>query len=184
VGVAWGMQGLLGRGEVDVNDNTAVSVRLLLLEELNWPSAVIGFDNQGYGPWNEKLDRYERKSKGFYVTFTRNWYGPLGSDVATTVGANYSTENTDEDSMDAFFGAEMDFGNRFALLGEYALGLDDNVNDQPDAYGEGKGWLDLGLRWNIQEQIQFKFFFRDLLGNFRDYGPVDRQFELSYQGSF
>jgi len=184
VGVAWGMQGLLGRGEVDVNEKTGISLRLLLLEELDWPAVLIGFDNQGYGRWYGDADRYERKSKGFYVTLTRNWYGPVGSDVATTAGVNYSTETEDEDSPDFFFGLEADFGNRFAFIGEYSLGLDDNREDHPAAWGEGKGWLDLGLRWNIQEQIQFKFFFRDLLGNYQDHGPVDRQLEISYQGSF
>jgi hypothetical protein len=181
VGVAWGMENMLGRGEIDFNDNTGVSIRLILVEEAELPAIAIGFEDQGYGPWDEDLRRYERKSKGFYVTGTRNWYGPLSSDVATTAGINYTTETHDDSSLDFFFGLEQDFGNEFALVAEYALGLNDR--DQV-GYGQKKGWLDMGFRWNIQEQIQFKFFFRDLLGNFGENGSVDRHLLVSYESTF
>ena len=184
VGISWGMQGLLGRGDVVFNENTAISLRLLLVEEMHLPAILIGFDNQGYGPWDEELRRYERKSKGFYAVMTRNWYGPLGSDVATTVGANYSMEGEDEQSVDAFFGLEQDFGNQIALLVDYSLGLNDREREDPPEFGEGKGWLDLGMRWNIQEHIQFKFFFRDLLANFEEDGRINRQFLITYEGNF
>jgi hypothetical protein len=189
VGVSWGMQGLLGRGEVEFNDRTALFLRLLLIEELELPAVVIGFDNQGYGAWDEDLERYERKSKGFFLAVTRNWYGPLGTDVATTGGLNYSGEDEDESSLDFFAGLEQDFDGRFALVADYAAGLDDRQNESPRRYGSGRGWLDLGLRWNVVDQVQFKFFFRDLLANYRDpvdgrRDSVDRQLEISYEGSF
>jgi len=200
VGVSWGMQGLLGRGEVEFNDRTALSLRLLLVEEMELPALVIGFDNQGYGRWYEtlpvgpggaerELERYERKSKGFFLAATRNWYGPLGTDVATTGGLNYSGEDTDESSLDFFAGLEQDFDGRFALVVDYAAGLDDRKDESPRRFGSGRGWLDLGLRWNVVDQVQFKFFFRDLLSNYRrpvDGGrdSVDRQLEISYEGSF
>ncbi|MCB9514935.1 MAG: hypothetical protein H6693_01945 [Candidatus Latescibacteria bacterium] len=190
VGVSWGMQGLLGRGEVEFNDRTALSLRLLLIPEMQFPSLLIGFDSQGYGAWDPDLERYERKSKGFYACLTRNWYGPMGTDVATTAGINYSTEDKDESSVDFFFGFEQDFDRQFALLLDYSAGLDDREQESPTRrYGSGKGWLDLGLRWNVVGPVQFKFFFRDLLSNYRrpsDGGrdSVDRQFEISYEGSF
>ncbi len=191
VGVSWGMQGLLGRSDVEFNDQTALMLRLLLVDELSWPSLIIGFDSQGYGAWDEELERYERKSKGFFMAATRNWYGPLGSDVATTFGINYGTEEPDQQSVDGWFGLEQDFGNRFALLMEYSLGLDDREEEDPEIYGSGLGWLDLGMRWNIGNEVQFRFYFRDLLGNYAG-SPggagraktVDRQFEIVYQGHF
>jgi hypothetical protein len=189
VGVSWGMQGLLGRGEVEFNDRTALSLRLLLAEEMELPAIAIGFDNQGYGAWDEDRERYERKSKGFFLTLTRNWYGPLGTDVATTGGINYSGEDRDESSLDFFAGLEQDFDGRVALLVDYAAGLDDRRDETPARYGSGRGWLDVGLRWNVVDQVQFKFFFRDLLANYRDpfdgsRESVDRQLEISYEGSF
>ncbi|MBN2171078.1 MAG: hypothetical protein JW819_07160 [Candidatus Krumholzibacteriota bacterium] len=184
VGVSWGLLNLLGRDDVDSYERTGLTARFLLVEEMGWPALAIGFDNQGYGAWDESRERYERKSKGFYLAGTRSWYGPMGTDVATTVGINYSLETEDEDSPDAFFGLEVDFDRQFALLVDYALGLDDNEDEDPDIYGDGLGWLDLGLRWNVQESVQFKFFFRDLLGNYAGDSTVDRQFLVSYQGSF
>ena len=185
VGVSWGMENLLGKGEIDFNDNTAVSIRLLIVEEGAMPAIAVGFEDQGYGQWDSALNRYERKSKGFYVTGTRNWYGPMDSDVATTAGFNYTTETDDDESVDFFLGMEQDFGNEFALLLDYSLGLNDRVDDvDPPLYGGKKGWLDVGLRWNLQEQIQFKFYFRDLLGNSRGHGSVDRHMVVSYESSF
>ncbi|MBM4116752.1 hypothetical protein FJ251_03285 [bacterium] len=193
VGVCWGMRGLFGRGEVEFNDRTALSLRLLLAEERALPALLIGFDNQGWGPWDEALERYERKSKGFYFVATRNWYGPLGTDVATSGGFNYSTEDKDESSLDFFAGLEQDYGGNFALILDYAVGLNDRADEEPAArYGRGLGWLDAGLRWNVVGGVQFKFFLRDLLANYRvPYGEragrpdsVDRQFEISYEGSF
>jgi len=187
VGVSWGMQGLLGRNDVEFNDQTALTLRLLLVEEMSWPAIVLGFDNQGYGFWSEELERYERKGKGFFLAATRNWYGPLGSDVATTLGINYGTEEKDQQSVDAWFGVEQDFGNRFALLLDYSLGLNDNLDEDPPIYGSGIGWLDAGMRWNIGGEVQFRFYFRDLLGNYDGPGrakTVDRQFEIVYQGHF
>ena len=189
VGVSWGMQGLLGRGEVEFNDRTALSLRLLLVEEMALPALAIGFDNQGYGAWDEDLERYERKSKGFFLVATRNWYGPLGTDVATTGGINFSSENKDESSLDFFAGLEQDFDGQFALIVDYAAGLDDRRDERPARYGRGLGWLDLGMRWNVIGGVQFKFFFRDLLSNYRDPADgtrdsVDRQLEIIYEGSF
>lgn len=205
VGVSWGMQGLLGRGEVEFNDRTALSLRLLLVEEMQLPAILIGFDNQGYGRWYEQVnldddpaletvERYERKSKGFYVALTRNWYGPLGTDVATTGGINFSGEDRDESSLDFFVGLEQDYRGQFALLIDYAAGLNDRSDEEPlSSFGRGLGWLDLGLRWNVVGGVQFKFFFRDLLSNYRHPAgdpregrgdSVDRQLEISYEGSF
>lgn len=184
VGVSWGLLNLLGRDDVDSYERTGLAARFLLVEELAWPALVIGFDNQGYGGWDEDRERYERKSKGFYFAGTRSWYGPLGTDVATTAGVNYSLETEDEDSPDAFLGLEVDFDRQFALLVDYSLGLDDNADEDPAVYGDGRGWLDVGLRWSVPSGVQFKFFFRDLLGNYAGDPTVDRQFLVSYQGSF
>lgn len=193
VGVCWGMRGLFGRGEVEFNDRTALSLRLLLAEERQLPALAIGFDNQGWGLWDEALERYERKSRGFYFVATRNWYGPLGTDVATSAGFNYSTEDMDEASLDFFAGIEQDYGGNFALILDYAAGMNDRASESPTArYGRGAGWLDAGLRWNVVGGVQFKFFLRDLLSNFRHPSgnragrgdSVDRQLEISYEGSF
>jgi hypothetical protein len=187
VGVAWGMLGLLGSGDVDIYEKTGLSLRLRLAEEGALPALLIGFDNQGYGPWDDELKRYARKSKGFYLSMTRSWYGAFGSDLATSLGVNYSLEREDEASADAFFGLEQHFDESFSLLADYELGLDDRKQD--DSYGEGNGWLDLALNWKINDSLSFKFILADLLKNGVDpitgdaFG-VERQMVINFGGSF
>lgn len=187
VGVAWGMLGLLGTGDVEIYEKTGLSLRLRLANEGPLPAFLIGFDNQGYGSWDENLQRYARKSKGFYVVMTRSWYGAFGSDLATSLGVNYSLEREDEDSADAFFGLEQHFDSSFSLLAEYELGLDDRRQD--DHYGEGNGWLDLAFNWKVGGNFSFKFILSDLLKNGVDpvtteaFG-IDRQLVINFGGSF
>jgi len=187
VGVSWGMLGLLGTGDVDIYDKTGLSLRLLLAEEGALPAMLVGFDNQGYGAWDGSLQRYARKSKGFYFTMTRSWYGAFGSDLATSFGVNYSLEREDEKSADAFFGLEQYFDESFSLLADYELGLDDRKQD--GRYGEGDGWLDLALNWKLGGELSFKFILSDLLKNGVDpvthesFG-IERQLVINYGGSF
>jgi len=187
VGVAWGMLDLLGTGAVEIYEKTGLSLRLRLADEGPMPAFLIGFDNQGYGAWDEDLQRYARKSKGFYVVMTRSWYGAFGSDLATSLGVNYSLEREDEDSADAFFGLEQHFDSSFSLLAEYELGLDDRSQDVQ--YGEGNGWLDLGLNWKLGGNFSFKFILSDLLKNGVDPATneafgIDRQLVINFGGSF
>jgi hypothetical protein len=190
IGVAWGMLNLLGRGEVETYPNTGLMARLLLVEEFELPAIAIGFDNQGYGGWYEEWNRYERKSKGFYLSVTKHWYGPARADVATTGGMNYSLEDQDESGVDFFFGLEANFGSHFGLLLDYNLALNDRERESPtERLGSGKGYLDLGLQWTVTPSVLFKFFLRDLLGNYRDpatgdKSTVERQFLIAYHGDF
>ncbi|MCP4548952.1 MAG: hypothetical protein GY835_21060 [bacterium] len=197
IGVSWGMTNLLGRDDVETYENTGLSVRLLLVQEMQYPGIAIGFTNQGYGHWYESLERYERKSKGFYACATRHWYGPWDTEIVTTGGINYSLEKEDESSVDAFFGLEQTFDGQFSLLVDYSLGLNDSRGEDEEAagfdserrFGDGLGWLDFGLCWTLEGSLELKFVLRDLLSNYRDPATgkrtaVDRQFMISYVGSF
>ena len=187
------MLGLLGTGDVEIYEKTGLSLRLKVADEGSLPSLLLGFDNQGYGTWDKELQRYSRKSKGFYLTMTRSWYGAFGSDLATSLGVNYSLEGEDEQSADAFFGLEQNFDESVSFLAEYSLGLDDR--EQDELYGEGNGWLDLALSWRISDSFSFKFILSDLLKNGvypegveghtkgESFG-IERQLVISYGGSF
>lgn len=187
VGVSWGMLGLLGTGDVETYERTGLALRFRLVEEGELPAIAVGFDNQGYGGWHGGLNRYARKSKGFYLAMTRSWYGPLGGELATSAGLNYSLENDDEDSVDAWFGIEQSLDESFSVILDYSLSLNDREED--GAFGEGIGWLDAAFCWCLAENVSFKFFLGDLLKNAVD--PVtgdtlgiERQFLICYGNRF
>jgi hypothetical protein len=72
-------------------------------------------------------------------------------------------ENKDGDNFVNFmFGAEKTLGSAFSVLVEYNLALNDNSTD---VYGEGKGYLNLGIRWSIANGVTVGFDLRDLLEN-------------------
>lgn len=53
-------------------------------------------------------------------------------------------------------------GSAFSVLLEYNLALNDNSTD---IYGEGKGYLNFGVRWSIADGVTVGFDLRDLLEN-------------------
>ena len=90
MGVSFGMQNLFSYEKVEFNDRVGLQFRLRLLEEDDRrPGLALGFNSQGTGAWSEEYERYDRKSRGFYAVFSRNWKIPVGN-VSVHGGANYS----------------------------------------------------------------------------------------------
>jgi outer membrane receptor protein involved in Fe transport len=75
-------------------------------------------------------------------------------------------------------GVEKTLGDNFSLLAEYDFAFNDN---QTDIYGEGSGYLNLGIRWSIGEGFTLGFDMRDLLDN-KQWSPsgADRAIKLEY----
>ncbi|MDP6418161.1 MAG: hypothetical protein QF492_09170 [Candidatus Krumholzibacteria bacterium] len=187
LGLSWGMLGLLGTGKVRTYSETGLMLRYRLVEEIELPSMLVGFDNQGQGNWSDEYQRYDRKSKGFFFVMTRHWFGPFGTDFSTSGGLNYSLEGNDESGFDLFAGLEWVLEPRFSLILDWSAGLNDRYLDE--RFGEGNGWLDLALAWKIADRIQFKVLVCDLFENSLD--PVtgetpgaERQLLVSFGSHF
>jgi hypothetical protein len=76
---------------------------------------------------------------------------------------NYSFEHADGDKdINLFASAEKTLGPFFSILGEYDLGSNDNSGD---AFGKGRGYLNLGARVSVGFGVSLSFAFKDLLHN-------------------
>jgi len=181
VGVSFGMQRVFDRGSVEVNDQVGFKVKVRLLEEGVGPALAVGFNSQGQGFYHKDLERYDRKSPGFYAVLSKNYLVPVG-EMTVHGGANYSTESKDDDDPDLFLALEWRPVERFGLLLDGDAALNDNV--EGGAFGRGGIYLDAALRVDYGQSLSLMLIFRDLTGNFRPYRKVGRELELSLWDSF
>jgi hypothetical protein len=174
-GISYGMQEVLGRGDVEANPRPGIVFHALMLDEPGLPAIGVGYDSQGHGRWLEAYQRYERKSSGFYVAATQNLlvtsYELL---TAVTGGINYSLEQNRQ-AMDLYMGASQAFGRGLSVLLDYDFSLDDDAG-----LDANRGYLDLGVQWRFGSGNHLRFLLRDLLGNWGGQGKVARELNFFY----
>jgi len=181
LGIAYGMQRVFERADVEFNDRIGFMIRVRLIQEGEGPALAIGFNNQGVGTWDESLERYERKSLGFYGVLSKNWR-LVGTQLSLHGGANWSTETTDEENVDVFAGADWEIIHHFSLLMDWNAGLNDK--NQNGMYGGGRTYLDAAAKLTYGENLSMMLIFRDLTGNYEPNPHVWREFEVAYQNFF
>ncbi len=163
LGVSYGGQNLLGYGNGDFYDRVGFQIRARILDEAtNYPAIVIGIDTQGYGRWHKDLKRYTIKSTGPFIAVSKNWWS-LGGNSGVHGGINYTLETEDKASVSCFFGVDKDIDNIAGIYIDYDLALADFDND--DAFGEGKGYLNASLWWQITDFFRIDILLLDMLGN-------------------
>ncbi len=161
-GVSYGGARILGGGDPDWNPRIEFYAKLRVAREGTYPGLAIGFDSQGFGPFDDGLDRYEMKSRGFYAAVDRSlaFFGYLGLHG----GASISLEDGDGEKGPTLFGGiEKSLGDAVLFVVEYDLGLNDNKEN--GVYGEGGGFLNTGLTWTVNERFALDLQFRNLSEN-------------------
>lgn len=177
-GFYYGGTELIGRGIPEANPQVGFGAKLRLLEEdIYTPAFALGFNSQGYEKYFDGDERYRIKSKGFYGVIGKN-YGILGR-LGLYGGINYSLERKDEDNLTIFVGMDKTVNPEFILLGDFDLALNDDKKD--GKFGEGKGYLNLGIKWIFAEKLSLEFDFKNLTGNgVGDDGKVSRIFKICF----
>jgi len=179
IGVSYGAEGFLGTSAPIWNDRVSFQVKLQLLpENLKFPAITLGYDDQGHGPYIPEFDRYTIKSKGVYGVITKNFY-TLNIATGFHAGANYSFETQDgEKEPDVFLGWDFQYNHDWSLLLEYSLGLNDNQPGSP--VGKGRGYLNLGLRWEFSKELVMEAILTDLTQNRKDVEQIGRELRIVY----
>ena len=183
LGASFGLQNFVGRGDTEINDKPGFEVRLRIIEEeIIGPALAIGIDTQGEDIYLDALERYERKSKGFYAVISRNYR--LIRDFSLHGGVNYSLERDDEEGLNFFAGATLELIPGFHILLDYNAAIDDDDADNPEARTRGRGYLDAGVRFDYRENLRLKLHFKDLLDNYIPASGIARTFEIFYVNYF
>lgn len=174
-GLSYGMQEVLGRGDITVNPRPGIQFHALLLDAPSLPAIGFGFDSQGHGRWMDDKDRYERKSPGFYAVGTQNLL-VTSYQILTSIsgGMGYSLE-PNRQALDFFAGLTQQFGRGLGFLVDYDLSLDDDAG-----LDANRGYLDVGLQWRFGSGNHLRFLLRDLLGNYQGSGKIARELNFYY----
>lgn len=185
-GFSYGGTRVLGTGDPDWNPRVEFQLRARILREsFAGPALSAGFHSQGYGPFDDgDPNRYALKSRGFYAVATKNFLF-LG-ESGVHAGVNYSLERDDEDeAVDFFVGCDKSVGPHVDLIAEYDLALNDDKDD--NGFGDGKGYLNLGIVWRVSPALQIEFDFRNVLENTEGAGggaEWGREIQLIYRDFF
>ena len=179
IGMSYGGENVIGDGDPDWNPRIEFLAKFRLINESYvLPALAIGFDSQGIGAFNDSLDRYVYKSKGFYAVMSKN-YLVAEVPVGFHVGTNYSLESKDKDKdMPLFFGGDIRLNENLGFVAEYDLGTNDD--EDKALYGQGYGFLNMGAQWIFSNQLQLEFVFKNMLLNRKDISTWGREFRITY----
>jgi len=183
IGISYGAEGVIAEEEPDWNPKIEFNLKLKLIDEAYYlPAFSLGFVSQGYGYYDDDLDRYVYKSKGFYAVITRSLY-LYNWTVGGHAGINYSLEDDgdNDDDPTLFFGIDTQFNNNIGLVMEYDVALND---DKSGALGRGRGYMNLGLKWLYSENLEIEAILKDLLNNRGNDDLFGRELRLTYMEYF
>ncbi len=172
-GLSVGASNLIGANDPEIYPYPGIQIKAQLFNGgMFYPEWALGFDNQGFGEYNN--NRYLIKSKGFYTNVAKGFTFGAG-EYYILAGLNYSLERRDGRSLDIFFGQELTIMEQFAFLVEY----DPAFNDPLSRSG---GYLNLSLRLFLAESVTFEFALRDIIGSGQE--QMNRVIKLAYNGLF
>jgi hypothetical protein len=183
-GFSYGGDNVIGYGNIDWNPQPGFAIKYRIFDESYYmPAIALGFDNQGFGPWAGS--RYMVKSRGFYGAASKN-YKFLGT-LAFHGGVSYSLEDrhNPDNTLDAYVGIEKSLNNELWLVAEYDAALNDKVKDHQ--FGEGYGYLNVGVRWLFSNRLMLEADLRNLMRNGEHDTPagmIGRTVKLAYFDSF
>lgn len=176
-GISFGGTNLIGSGPVAWNPRVAVNIRYRIIDEqLAFPAIALGYNGQGKGAYVDSLERYTEKSKGLYVAASKSFLF-LGT-LALHGGINYSFERQDHDKdLNGFLGLEKSINDELGLFVEYDLAMNDNTGT---SMGEGRGYLNAGLKWIFQGKLFINFVWKNILQNNKQNHYSGREIRLGY----
>ncbi len=172
-GLSTGAANLIGAKNPDFYPHPGIQIKAQILTGgLALPEWAIGFDNQGFGEYENH--RYLIKSRGFYSTLGKGFEFE-GGEFYINGGINFSLEREDKSSLDIFLGSALSIIDFAALKVDYDPALNDPISKE-------SGYLNLGLQINLAESVAFEFALRDILGSGEE--ELNRIIKLSYRASF
>ena len=177
-GVNYGAEEIVGNEDPQWHDRVEFNAKIRLMDESNQlPAIAIGYDSQGHGNYNNS--RYDIKSKGVYLTASKNFF--LFGNLGIHGGINYSLETEDnDDEPNLFFGFDKTIGDMVVLLAEYDTGWNDNETN----IVKGRGFFNASIDLHFTEALILKVSFYDLMLNLKDTEGCDRSITLLYNMTF
>jgi hypothetical protein len=184
-GVSYGGENVVGNQSTDWHELPGVNVKWRLFDEtFKAPALAVGFDSQGHGHWYKDLERYDIKSRGFYLAASKNvvFLGNLGLHG----GLNLCVEDRDTDKdLDIFLGVEKSLGDMLDVMLEYDAATNDNASKANMEFMTHKrGYLNGGVVVRFTDELMLKFTAYDMLENGPSTVGMDRSAMIIYNMKF
>ena len=177
-GISYGGSNIIGAGSPSWYKYPGINLRYRVINEsFVLPALTFGFDSQGKGPYFDSSGRYSTKSPGFFGAVSKNF--ALMGFFSVHGSLNYTLESKDGDNyVNIKMGFEKTIGASLSVIGEYDFALNDNNTKY---FGDGIGYMNIGLRWVMGEGFTLGFDLRDLLNN-KKWSPTtaDRSIKIEY----
>ena len=183
LGVIYGAESLLGESSPTWNPRVGFRLKLQLIDEkFRLPAIAFGYDDQGYGAYIDASNRYTIKSKGLYAVISKNFY-TLNVATGFHGGINKSFEEDDNDKdPDIFFGWDFHYNHDVSVLVDYSVALNDNNKSSP--VGKGRGYLNLGIRWEYAKNLILEAQITNIMKNKKGVAYMGREFRMVYLEEF
>lgn len=180
-GISYGGVGIIGKGKTNMQKLPGVLLKYRLFDESEtMPAIAFGFDSQGKETYIDSLERFTIKSRGIFIAASKN-YSFLGF-LSFHGGVNWTMEKRDGDKdMDLFVGVEKSIGQEISLLAEYDFAFNDSHGK---ALGQGKGYLNTGIRWSLANGLTLGFDLKNVVKNQQNVTFANRTLKVEYVRTF
>lgn len=160
IGLSFGGEGVIGNDAIDWYPRVEAAARYRVIEEgQSLPGVTLGYETQGFGPY--AAERYQIKSKGFFVAASKNYTSAFGQ-FGIHGGANWSREHADDGGVSGWLGVDKSLNEEIATVAEYDLALNDNDDN---AIGSGRGYLNAGVHWSPVPGLGLGLLLKNILRN-------------------
>ncbi len=176
-GISYGGTGVIGKSAVNMQKLPGVMIKYRLIDENeSMPAVAFGFDSQGKETYIDSLERFTIKSRGIFVAASKN-YSFLGF-LSFHGGINWTMEKADGDKdMDVFIGLEKSIGQELSFLAEYDFGFNDSHGR---ALGQGKGYVNAGIRWSLANGLTLGFDLKNVVKNQQNVTFANRTLKVEF----
>lgn len=181
-GLSFGSSNLIGDDSLVWYPRPEANIKYLLLNEsITFPAVAIGLNTQGFGSYNDTLERYDTKAFGLYFSGSKNWTFPLGN-IGVHSGVSYNfLENIDGDKdPNLFFGLDFELNPELSILMEYNSALNENEMTAKTMSISSGGYLNTALRWSFVESFYLEFNCNNLLFDDERVETFKREIKITY----
>ncbi len=175
LGVAYGGDGIVGRGDVDWYPWPSAHIKYRIFDEsYKGPAFAVGVDIQGSGGKASDYRGFIYKSPGFFGTISKSFSLTERTGIDWHLMVNYSLEDASTVKWpNAVLATDIAFNSELFAIIEYDFAFNQLDINEDHTYAQPyRGFLSLGVKWQFLGafgiQVNVRDIFQQRLGSYRE----------------
>jgi hypothetical protein len=164
LGLSFDAENVVGTGDIEPRRPYLYVKLPLYTGNSVWPGISLGFDEQGFGAYDEDEEQYRFRAMGFFLVLTKKGVVP-GLNIGAGVNADYSGP---DEKIRGFVNTDFMIGPEFMILAEV------KEIDEEGAYSN------VGAKYLLSPDLNFEFSVLNIGGQ----GDAERILRVTYKGTF